>query len=280
VELSVVIPVHNAAKTIALQLEAFACQNWCEPWEVIIADNGSTDQSLSICQQYGHRFTNLRVVDASARRGSAYARNVGAVVARSKALAFCDADDQVAPGWIAAMGEALKRHNLVAGRTDCETLNERWLWDTRPQVLGSKEYFDGELAVVPSCNLGIRRFLHLRVGGFDTSIPLGTTCEDDDYSTKLHILGEKPYFASDALVHYRYRRTLTGIFKQAIAYGKGDAFMHRKYAHIEYWKNDQIGRHDKIKSTVILKDILLSTRTKTDLARRLWDLGTEIGREM
>jgi glycosyltransferase involved in cell wall biosynthesis len=271
VELSVVIPVYNAAKTVAWQLESLARQYWSRPWEVIVAENGSVDQSLSICQQYRDRIANLRIVDATARRGAAYARNVGASAAKARALAFCDADDKVASGWVAAMGEALTEHNFVAGRIDCKALNEPWLWDTRPVMPGHKEYFDRRLAVVPSCNLGIKRDLHDAVGGFDISIPLGTFCEDDDYSAKVHLLGERPHFVLDALVHYRYRKNLRGIFKQAVGYGKGDTFMYERYAHINYWKPD------KIKSTTILKDIVLKTRTKTDLGRRLWEIGNKIG---
>ncbi|MBF2059991.1 glycosyltransferase family 2 protein, partial [Fischerella thermalis] len=42
-KVSVIIPCLNAAETIGVQLEALANQQWSQPWEVIIADNGSTD---------------------------------------------------------------------------------------------------------------------------------------------------------------------------------------------------------------------------------------------
>ncbi|MGB3651561.1 MAG: glycosyltransferase, partial [Rivularia sp. (in: cyanobacteria)] len=51
-KLSVVIPCFNAANTIAAQLEAFTKQQCSEPWEIIIADNGSTDETLEIVKQY------------------------------------------------------------------------------------------------------------------------------------------------------------------------------------------------------------------------------------
>ena len=87
-QLSVVIACYNAARTIGGQLESLARQEWSEPWEVIVADNGSTDGSAAIAEQYRSRLPSLRVVDASARRGQAYARNVGAKAARGVALAF------------------------------------------------------------------------------------------------------------------------------------------------------------------------------------------------
>lgn len=126
-KLSIIIPCFNAGQTIAVQLEALAQQEWSQPWEIIIADNGSTDETIKIVQTYQQRLPNLKIVDASKKRGAAHARNVGARVAQSEALAFCDADDEVAPGWVAAMGEALSEYDLVGGRDEHWKLNEPWL---------------------------------------------------------------------------------------------------------------------------------------------------------
>lgn len=51
-KLSVIIPCFNAANTIAVQLEALAQKHWCESWEVIVSDNGSTDETVAIVEQY------------------------------------------------------------------------------------------------------------------------------------------------------------------------------------------------------------------------------------
>jgi glycosyltransferase involved in cell wall biosynthesis len=53
-KLSVVIPCLNAAETIGGQLDALRGQNWSEPWEVIIADNGSTDATVNIIKANAH----------------------------------------------------------------------------------------------------------------------------------------------------------------------------------------------------------------------------------
>jgi len=68
--------------------------------EVIVSDNGSTDGTVAVVEQYQEKPPNLRVVDSSDRRGAAHAGGC------RRGLAFCDADDEVAPGWVAAMGEA------------------------------------------------------------------------------------------------------------------------------------------------------------------------------
>src|SRR5687767_27975 len=89
---SVIIACLNAAETISGQLEALAAQTWSRPWEVIVADNGSSDDSRSVVERFRDRLPALRIVDASAKRGQPYALNVAAREARGTALAFCDAD--------------------------------------------------------------------------------------------------------------------------------------------------------------------------------------------
>jgi len=117
-KLSVIIPCFNAANMIAVQLEALANQQCSEPWEVIASDNGSTDKTVAIVEQYQKKLPNLRIVNSSELRGAAHARNVGALTAAGDALVFCDADDEVAPGWVAAMGEALSKYDFVACRRE------------------------------------------------------------------------------------------------------------------------------------------------------------------
>jgi hypothetical protein len=54
-------------------------------------------------------------------------KNVGVLAATGDAFLFCDVDDEVAPGWLAAMGEAVFRHDFVTCRLDSEKLNAPWL---------------------------------------------------------------------------------------------------------------------------------------------------------
>ncbi|HKV06504.1 MAG TPA: glycosyltransferase family A protein, partial [Thermoanaerobaculia bacterium] len=126
-KLSVVIPCLNAADTLGVQLEALAGQSWPGEWEVIVADNGSTDGSREVVERYRDRLPNLRLVDASDKRGQAHARNVGAAAATGEAFLFCDADDEVAPGWLAALGRVLEDREFVACRYDNEKLNPEWV---------------------------------------------------------------------------------------------------------------------------------------------------------
>ena len=84
-KLSVIIPCYNAAETIAEQLEALTRQQWDKPWEIIVANNRSTDGSMAIVERYMERLPNLRIVDASERQGQPFALNTGILAARTRA---------------------------------------------------------------------------------------------------------------------------------------------------------------------------------------------------
>jgi glycosyltransferase involved in cell wall biosynthesis len=228
-KLSVVIPCFNAANTIAVQLEALAKQHWSEPWEVVVADNGSIDETVAIVKQYQEKLPNLRIVDSSDKRGAAHARNVGVMAAVSDAIAFCDADDEVAPGWVAAMGKALFKYDFVAGKCEYNKLNAPWVIKYCPhaQVDGLQAYIHPPyLPHAGSCSLGASRSAHEAIGGFDETM---LQLEDTDYCWRMQLAGTQLHFVPDAVLHYRFRPTIKGFLKQAFLWGKYDVLLYKKY---------------------------------------------------
>ena len=67
--ISVIIPARDRAHVIGFQLEALADQRTERAFEVIVADNGSTDDTVAVARSFADRFARLEVVEASARRG-------------------------------------------------------------------------------------------------------------------------------------------------------------------------------------------------------------------
>jgi len=131
VRLSVVIPCYNAEHTIGDQLEALARQTSPESWEIIVANNRSTDGSVAVINRFRKHMHNLRLVEASEKQGAGYAMNVGVRAARGELLAFCDADDVVGEGWITAMQSALAVHKFVSGPHEVARLNSSALQQNR-----------------------------------------------------------------------------------------------------------------------------------------------------
>jgi len=274
-DLTVVIPSFNAAGTITLQLDALAAQETSRAWELIVADNGSTDGTPGIAASYEPRLPGLRVIDASAKRGPAYALNEGARAARGASLLFCDADDEVAPHWLEAMGDALEHHDLVASRQDVERLNDPWVRESRGPSLMAEDVmrlpFPPYLRHAPSSGLGVRRTRHEEIGGFDESLP---TLYDTDYCIRLHRFGIEPVLVPDALVHYRYRPELKAIFRQARSYAEGSARLQKRYAT---GRPFAVWRWPAKHWRPVLTELSRSHR-RGSRARLAWLVGWQVGR--
>src|SRR5205807_9629623 len=121
---SVILCVRNGASTIGDQLAALARQTCPDPWEVVVVDNGSSDGTAGVVQQWRDRLPGLRIVSANQGVGLAYARNVGSHAASGRILAFCDADDVADPGWLAGLIAGAGEADIVGGRLDLELLND------------------------------------------------------------------------------------------------------------------------------------------------------------
>ena len=274
-KLSVIIPCFNAANTIAVQLEALAHQHWCEPWEVIVADNGSTDETLAIVEQYQEKLPNLRIVDSSDKLGSAHARNIGASVAAGVMLAFCDADDEVAPGWVAAMGEALSKYEFVACKREYKKLNEPWTLKHRTltQVDGLQEYrYPPYLPHASGSTLGVRLSIHKAIGGFDETM---LRLQDTDYCWRIQLAGTQLHFVPDAVFHYRFRDTLGGLFHQGRLWGEYNVLLYKKYRPLGMPK---LSWKASVRSWVRLLKLLPQCFSKEDRAKLVTVFARRIGR--
>lgn len=274
-KLSVIIPAYNAADTIAGQLEALCAQDWDGEWEVLVADNGSTDQTRAVALAFRERLPGLRVVDASARRGAGHARNVAAGQARGDALLFCDADDEVAPGWLPAMARALERHDFVASRIDAEKLSDPWALGTRgcPQQDDVQAYrYPPFLPHAASCGLGVKRRLHERVGGFDEDF---FKLQDTDYCWRIQLQGAELHFVPDALVYMRFRNDPSGAYRQAREWGEYNVKLYKKFRSAGM---PRIGMRRGVKSWLALVRRSPSALRGQARARWLWDLNWALGR--
>ncbi len=170
--LSVVIPCYNVEATIGEQLEALLGQEWPGEWEVVVVDNGSTDRTRDVVGAFAAAHPRLRVVQATAGQSISYARNAGVRAAHFDAIAICDGDDVVGPGWVAAMGDALASvtSSSPAGSRSTGSILRGWL-NSRGRPRDGLDSFWGIFPRVPGCNHGFRRAVWERMGGFDESLP-------------------------------------------------------------------------------------------------------------
>lgn len=226
--LSVIIPCYNAEETIGVQLDALSNQEFDGKWEIIVADNGSTDNSKTIVTQYQKKMENLQLLDASQKQGSAYARNQGVLMAKGDKIAFCDADDQVQQGWVKAIVDALEEYDFVASRFDTQALNignnsGRKL----AQESGLQAYtYPPFLPHSGGCGIAIKKSVHDSVQGFDESMK---RLMDTDYCWRIQLKGIQLHFVPEAIINIRFRESSTETFKQSFLWGEYNVFLYKRY---------------------------------------------------
>lgn len=219
--ISVIIAAKNAQATIGAQLDSLMRQQAAPPFEVIVADNGSTDETVRVCRAFDDRL-NLHIVDASEEAGVSFARNTGATFATGHHLLFCDADDVLGPLWVSAMSDALASSNALA--TSTVELAELNTPVTREAFTGSPDQttvapyeVEGYLPFAIGCSIGVSRRHFFELGGFDMS--LGGD-EDTDFSWRAQEAGLKLVCPPAAVTHYRLRENRRQLYRQRKNYAR------------------------------------------------------------
>lgn len=111
--ISLIIPIYNASSYLSSTLEALLSQS-SPSIEIILVDDGSTDASPSICDDYAAKDERIKVLH-EAHHGVAHSRQVGLEVTRGEYILYVDADDTVEPGMIVDMYQeaVTKKADLV-----------------------------------------------------------------------------------------------------------------------------------------------------------------------
>ena len=220
--ITVVVPVRNGMPWVEHQLLALSTQEVPVEWEVMVADNGSEDETRSCVERLSARQPRIHLVDASAGRGAAAARNHGVRAARGSLLAFCDADDLVRPGWVASMWAALAEADLVAGVFDFGALDG----DPTSHPVPAAFRQLGFLPFGLSANLAVRREVFEAVQGFNEALSPG---EDVDLCWRLQLEGFRFAVAADAVVEKRERAAGLPTFRAAWDYGRCGPRLYVRY---------------------------------------------------
>ena len=147
-----------------------------------------------------------------------------------------------------------------AGRAPIEGLVEH-----RPAV-------SPPIAYAPS--LGIRRELHERIGGFDTTFREGG--EDNDYCYRAQIARSATPFVPTAVVHYRHRTDMGAVFRQTRGYGRESVKLLAEYSRYGMQRPSQL--RAVVSWMLIIPRMVLELPTKRGRARWIIRLGWRVGR--
>jgi glycosyltransferase involved in cell wall biosynthesis len=195
---SCIIPVYNGAKFVRESIESVLTQSY-QPVEVIVVDDGSTDDTGKVLETFGNRVRILR----QENRGPSVARNRGMEMSRGEFIAFLDADDLWVPEKLRLQMEALEARpelDLCSGE-----LRSFWIPELREEAeqFGDHPYHLQRPLLSP-CTVLARRSLFERIGPFDPDLRNG---EDTDWFMRMMKSGTVHDTLPLLLVHRRQHTT-------------------------------------------------------------------------
>lgn len=115
-EISVIVPIYNGDKFITKCIESILNQSFSD-FEIILVDDGSNDNSISIIKRYVENYNNIKAVFKK-NGGVASARNEGIKVATGRYLVFVDADDEIKEHYLKELYKSLQFDYVVSGITN------------------------------------------------------------------------------------------------------------------------------------------------------------------
>ncbi len=213
VAVSIVIPAYNEQDYLGTTLTAIRKYGLGVPYEVIVVDNGSLDDTAEIVKQY-----DCRLVDCP--KGTiAAVRNKGVSESSGEILIFLDADVLVTREWQQGMTQIiaqLKKDTMIVTGSRCEAPNSNsWLNNYWFKLLGSYN-----AKYINSGHMITTRTLFDKVAGFSEKLQ---TAEDVDFCLKATVLGAVINASSDIpVVHEGYPETLSDFIQRERWHGRED----------------------------------------------------------
>jgi glycosyltransferase involved in cell wall biosynthesis len=229
---SFVVPAWNEEVHLARCLRSINSQvlpRLVSSVEVIVVDNESSDDTRGVAERAGARVASVAPGRASR------ARNAGARAATGEWLAFVDADCELPGDWLSrcvghfgeqrvvAVGAAMR-----APAAGASWVERCWYAIAHSQAATAPS----RVRWLPGFNLLVRRDAFERVHGFDEQL---VTCEDCDFSYRLHDLGELVFDPAPAVAHHGESQTLWQLFRREAWRSQGN--LHLALARETDWRN-------------------------------------------
>ena len=240
--ISVIVPVYNTALFLRRCVDSILVQQELLK-EVILVDDGSTDESGAICDEYAAAYPHIVRVFHQVNQGAGASRNLGLEHAGGEFLSFIDSDDYVEPDMYAGLLNLADEYgaDMATGAIWIEQMDGtlyshvsksvRCCWNTREALveLNSYNYYD-----VSFCSSIIKR------SAFDgLRFPLMRQCEDYALLYQVMAACRKVAYCSKPVYHYVQRpnsvsRTVNISLLPIEVAGRQLAFFREKFADIAY----------------------------------------------
>ncbi|MBY6053362.1 glycosyltransferase [Cytobacillus firmus] len=209
---SLIFPVKNEGDNVKKTLDSLFTKKTNTHFEVIVVDDGSTDDGCTFLHSYPHR-NSIQLITTDGI-GAANARNAGANAADGDFLVFCDAHLQFEDWWIDHLLDPILRgltdavspaigsmgNDNFIGYGQSLKPNFRIKWNAMPENLN-------ETAILPGACLGITKKVFEDIGGFEKRFKTWGH-EDVEISIKLWLFGYRCHVLPSVKILHLFRKTL------------------------------------------------------------------------
>lgn len=207
-KISIIIPVYNIEKYIRECLDSVVSQTY-KNLEIIIVDDGSTDNSGAICDEYVSQDKRIKVIHQT-NAGAANAKNTALDQVTGEYVAFVDSDDYVSEDWISTMYQSMRHYNADIVECGFDKVFKYQIINSvvymEEMVYSPKDYFEQYFEHWESvlfCNKLFRASLFKKL-----RFRVERRCIDDEFFTyKAISLADKIVRIKEVLYHYRQRKT-------------------------------------------------------------------------
>lgn len=216
-EVSVVVPVYNGAATILRTVECLLNQA-LPPIEIIIVDDGSTDDTAEVLKPFEHRITYRFKKNG----GPASARNLGVQLASGEFVAFTDSDCLPDRDWLRRLVAGFDSDEIAGVGGSVKSVDESLIGEyvDMLRLLEPAENQSGEIEYLITANACFRKDALLAAGLFDERFrkPGG---EEPALCRRIRELGFEFRFADKAVILHRHRQTVGSLLRTISNYGEG-----------------------------------------------------------
>ena len=221
---SVVVCTYNGSRTIRDTLEAFKHLEYPD-FEVIVVDDGSTDDVPQIVAEYDVRLIR------TANRGLSAARNTGWQEATGEIIAYIDDDAYPDPHWLQYLAYRFMQGDWVGvGGPNIAPPGDGWIAECVANAPGGPVQVlvsDVEAEHIPGCNMAFRRSALEAIDGFD--VRYRAAGDDVDLCWRLEEKGGKIGFHAAAMDWHHRRNSWRMYWRQQKGYGKAEALLEEKW---------------------------------------------------
>jgi glycosyltransferase involved in cell wall biosynthesis len=195
---SVVVATYNRIERLRTLLTALEQQVVPGPFEVIVVDDASTDDTWAELQRLAADGPlRLRPLRLEHNSGPATARNAGWRAAAAPVVCFTDDDCLPQAGWLDGLLRGIATADIVQGRTEPDPAHA-----DRRGPFSHTIWVPFEQGYYETCNIAYRREVLVRLDGFDESFRNRSNGEDIDLAWRAKESGARTAFAEDALVFH------------------------------------------------------------------------------